>query len=476
MTNVMKKAAKYLIRFFALCMACGFCSAKSKETYHITLTIEGNNDTVMYMGHYYAAGNLVVDTAKRDRKGQFVFSGTKELKPGMYFFANPKGNYADFVVYHEKPFFKFKTIERNWTLNMEVEGSKENQLVYNYQRMIDNIYKEFENQRAGLDSATAANFYHTTIRSTIDSASRAFIKTNPNCMIAKVLMVSIPPEVPLLDDTGRELSNNERFYYMLDHYFDNIPLDDEMIIRTPKGVFYQHIMDYLDRALKGALPSDIIPRVDAMLDRCTPDGEVFQWLLLTCAQKYLQSNVMSYDEIYVHLILKYYANANWAEPSSIEQEVDRATKWDRLLIGREAPELIMFDTLRHAHSLHRMPSEYKLLVFWSPTCGHCKQTVPKLYSHFEHYADSLSLSVYAVLTEPDESTIKQWKNFLANNHIDNPLWVNLNGGETNIDWREVYDVQTTPQVYLLDGDNKILAKKLDGELFELVLKNLIKKK
>jgi hypothetical protein len=36
----------------------------------------------------------------------------------------------------------------------------------------------------------------------------------------------------------------------------------------------------------------------------------------------------------------------------------------------------------------------------------------------------------------------------------------LDGGEANVDWHDVYDIQSTPQIYLLDENNIIQAKKL----------------
>ena len=51
--------------------------------------------------------------------------------------------------------------------------------------------------------------------------------------------------------------------------------------------------------------------------------------------------------------------------------------------------------------------------------------------------------------------------------------MNLNGAEANVDWREVYDITTTPQVYLIDNkDHKFIAKKLNGSLMEQLCNQL----
>ena len=146
-------------------------------------------------------------------------------------------------------------------------------------------------------------------------------------------------------------------------------------------------------------------------------------------------------------------------------------------MGKEAPELILFDTLHRAASLHHMPGRYTLLLFWSPTCGHCREIIPAVYKVFDHYSDSLQVSAFAILTEPDDNTVVRWKQFLAEHHMSHPYWVDLNGSEANVDWRQVYDITTTPQIYLIDNkDHKFLAKKLNAEILENIFKALMEKK
>ena len=88
-------------------------------------------------------------------------------------------------------------------------------------------------------------------------------------------------------------------------------------------------------------------------------------------------------------------------------------------------------------------------------------------------ADSLDMTAFAILSEPEETTVVKWKQFLKDHEMDNPRWINLNGGEANVDWREVYNVETTPQIYLIDNEtHKFLAKKLNAELLELISKQL----
>lgn len=443
--------------------------AAAKPKYKITLQIDGNHDSMLTMGYYYAQHTYACDSAVNDGHGRFVFEGDRDLLPGLYFFTDRKGRYVDFVVYHEKPNFKFHTDERDWQRNMEVKGSKQNPLFYNFHRSTDLLYEQLEEAKGQMNDSAYRAYRDVQMRR-IDTVRLDFIRSHPESMLSRMMNATKDPAAP-----PDSLKGNERYFYFMRHYFDNMPLDDDFLVRTPKAVFYQRVSDYVDRHMQGLPPSAICPLLDSLIDRAEPSKEVFKWLVHTLTEKYLQSNVMVYDEVYVHLVQRYYATgkAYWMTPTGIDKEVERASKWERLLVGREAPELILFDTLHRPASLHHMPGRYTLLLFWSPTCGHCREIIPEVYKVFDRVADSVDMTAFAILSEPDEGTVKKWKKFLDDHHMDNRRWVNLNGGEANIDWRDVYDVQTTPQIYLVENkEHKFVAKKMNAQLLEQIIKQL----
>ena len=467
------------IGLFALCCilapwsAPSAQAAKPRNAYEITLRIEGGTDTMMLMGNYYARGNQVVDTAYCDAKGRFLFSGTDTLPWGLYFFANPKGEYVEFVVYKEKPFFTFETKAADWTLNMKVKGSKENDFFFDFHRIDSEVTKDLMAKERTLDSAAFEAYkYNTLIR--LDSVKTSLIRQHPERMLSKMMLATRENETPEVDEKGDSLTLEQRKDYYFRHYFDHIPLDDNFFVRTPKAVFYDRVMQFFDSYLKYAPPRIIEDYIDTVMRKALKAPDVFQYLVIQLTQKYLQSNVMVHDEVYVYLVQNYFATeANfWSSPSGIEKELARANKWERLLVGHEAPELILYDTLRVPHSLHSMPNRWKLLIFWSPNCGHCKHIIPKVYEIYMANREKYDLGVFAILSEPDDKTRVDWHNFLRDKGIDSPTWINLDGGEANVDWHDVYDINSTPQIYLIDQNNLIQAKKLSDANLEQALRGI----
>lgn len=446
-----------------------------KGGYRLSLTIKGCTDSIMYMGNYYAGKTYATDTARINKKGQFVFERSRTLMPGLYFFTNTTGRYVEFAIHNDETYVDFTTDDRNWTQYMKVKGSLENELFFNYHRFNGWIYSQIDSANKVKTDEAAFVAYREKMMDKMDSMKYAIIDSYPHSLVTLMMNATREPIVPAKDEKGNELDDRARYLYYMDHYFDNVDLTDDALIRTPEAIFQKRMLDFFDKYLKGADAQTICQYADTLIERARPSKENFKYLVHTITEKYLQSNIMGYDAVYVHLIKRYYAtgDAYWSSPSVIDEQVKRAETWDRLLIGKVAPDLYMRDDMGVAHNLHSMPGKYKLLIFWSPTCGHCKTMIPQLYKKYAEYRDIYNISAYAVLSEPDDATRPKWRKFIKDNNLD---WINIDGGEANIDWHEVYDIVTTPQIFLLDENNKILAKRLNADLFEQIITILEKKK
>ena len=447
-----------------------------KPSYVINLHINGATDDTVYLGNYYAKGTYAIDTAINDGKGNYHFSRDIELKDGLYFFTNQKGKFFEFVIYKETPKFSFTTDNNDWKRNVKVKGSRENEIFFAFHNERSSLTDALEAASKKVEAKTMTKEEFEAFRSSQllknDSLMMKYISQYPDCMFTKMMNATKPIEVPLVDDHGDSLTANQRWEYYADHCFDNMPLDEDFLIRTPENVFHKKFEDYMNTTLKHTMPSFIVSHWDKIIDRSRPSPEMFKYLVHTVTEHYLQSNVMVYDSVYVHMIHRYYAtgDAVWASPSSIDDNVKRADTWEKILVGKQAPELILKDTLGAYHSLTMECNrhQYTLLIFWSPTCGHCKVTIPEMREVLDKYGKQYDIAPFAILSEPDDATRPKWKKFINDHNLN---WLNLDGGECNVDWKEVYDVTTTPKIFLLDRNRKIIAKKFSAQVFEDLIKN-----
>ena len=143
------------------------------------------------------------------------------------------------------------------------------------------------------------------------------------------------------------------------------------------------------------------------------------------------------------------------------------------MIGKKPPNLVFKDTLDRYHSLYHLSADYTLLFFYDPDCGHCNKVAPKVKAVCDSLVGiGVDIKVFAVTTEFD---VEKWKEFINKHNTRN--WINV--GDIQFDdegnpvatsnWREQYDIHSTPVVYLLDQEKKIIAKRIsDKQIVEII--------
>jgi thiol-disulfide isomerase/thioredoxin len=181
---------------------------------------------------------------------------------------------------------------------------------------------------------------------------------------------------------------------------------------------------------------------------------------------------MGMDRVFVYLVENYFmkGDAYWLDNDALGKYYDRAAKIAPNLIGRVGAEIKMVGTDDKEHSLSDIKSKYTVVVFWDPTCGHCQKEIPALDSLYNAELKQKGVTIYAVRTEGDE---KLWKDFIAKNKLGD--WINVYDPEHKSNYRSMYDVYSTPVIYLLDEKKIIRGKRLDHTNIMDVI-NMLEKK
>ena len=170
----------------------------------------------------------------------------------------------------------------------------------------------------------------------------------------------------------------------------------------------------------------------------------------------------------------------WVDEEQLKKIIERAEKIAPNLIGKTASEFtdiygraFMKDPNGKFHTLGSVKADYTLLVFYGPTCGHCKTEIPKIKNTLDSLINlKYNIKTFAVATEFD---IEEWKKFIKEQKTEN--WINVadishdkDGNPlASSDWRDKYDIYSTPVVYLLDEKKKILAKRINHKQFAEII-------
>ena len=460
---------------------------KSKINYKISGEVIGLKDSTVMLAYYFGGKQYATDTADVIN-GKFTFSGNKELKGGMYLVVLSESKYFDLIVSEQN--FSFSTKLDDLVGAMTFKSSKENPPFYEYLNFITEMQKQVTPIRKQLETAQGDAKKDLQVKAQeIDEKVKAyrtnFLIKNADKFFSKIIMAATEVEIPEapLDSTGSPDKNFSYLFYKK-HFWDNIDFSDERMLRTP--IFFSKMDQYLEK-LTAKHPDSINISADILVKKARANDEIFKYVVSYITSTYERSKIMGMDAVFVHMVEKYYITnqCNWVDSTELVKIADRAQKIAPNLIGRKAAEFYDFygkpfmqDTLGIVHTLNEINADYTVLVFFGPTCGHCKKEMPKI----KHDVDSLiaagyDIKTFAVATEFDK---KEWKKFINDQKIGD--WINVadinHDAEGNpvasSDWRDKYDIYSTPVIYLLDKEKKIIAKRISHTQIVEILSRLAK--
>jgi peroxiredoxin len=458
----MKKTILQLIfTIFTLFFTLSIIAGTPETPYEIKVKFKSLKNQECYLGFEFGTQKYVTDTTQIDDKGVAVFKGDKALDGGIYLIITKKKDFFEFILTESKVYLETDT--GDFIKNTKVIVSDENKVFFaylnfmqdNYTQKLD-IEKNLKGYKEPVDSLKIKPLKLKLNQ--LDTASKYYrkdlAKNYPNSFFVKILK-------SLDEPLAREKMTNEsdsvyslyiyNFYQW--HFFDNVDFSDKRLLRTP--VLENKMDKYLDK-LTYRNPDSVKYAAARVIEKSRANDEVFKYVLPRVFNKYASSKYMGQDAIFVYLAEKYYLNglAYWTDSSQLSKIYDRVVKVKNNLIGLKAPELIMKDTNDKYVSLNQMKSVYTVLIFWDASCGHCKKEVPRLKQIYDSIGNRDSFDVFAVYIGTD---IKEWKNFIKEHKL---TWVNASDVHNYSNFRMLYDIYSTPVVYILDDKKLIQAKRI----------------
>jgi thiol-disulfide isomerase/thioredoxin len=447
-----------------------FVAVRAQTGYQIDVQLKPYKNTQVYLGYYYGEVRALADSAKLDAASKGTFKGKEPLPGGIYFIVTPSKQIMLELLIDKDQRFSISADSANLPASVKFSGSEENRQFQEYSlytgtmgMKVNQLNQQLATAKTKKDSAdinSKVRTYTTNLQKFRDSISKKY----PGSFLEALLKAMQEPNIPpATQHPGGKYDSNFVYHYYKDHYWDDMSYTDDRMARTP---FFESKLEKYYRDLVSPNPDSLIKEIDHMLLYSRASKEMYKFLMVHFVQKYINPQYMGQDAVFVHLFEKY-INANKAEfftPQYKDFAAKRAYSLMANLIGRQAPQLYMIDSLNKPKSLYSGNSKFTVVVFWDPTCSHCKEIVPKVDSIYEAAWKNLGVQVYAVKTD---GTREQWLNFIKEHHLNGWTHVFPEPGKDDAEiaagrpgYKQLYDVYQTPMLYLLDKDKRIIAKKL----------------
>lgn len=466
---------------FVLLVVCSSLLFSQVPAFELKVTFHPFKNQYIYLGYHYGKQKPIIDSVLLNQNSWGVFKSDKKREKGVYLIGYPnKSGYFEILIDKEQKFSVFADTA-NLLNTLRFEGSPDNDLFLQYQRYTAARATEIENAKIQLaNSKTAADSAHW--QSVIEKNStdiqknrQQIMEKHPGATITALLKAMKDPTIPpAAQHPGGQYDSLFAFRYYKDHYWDDTYFFDERLARTS---FFEEKLDRYFEQLVAPDPDSVIKELDWMLAYASANEEMQRFLLTKFINRYLNMKYMWEDRVFVHLFEKYFSQKEYAWLPEKGRKIifDRAYSLMANLFGNPAADIELPDSSGQIKTLYAIKAPYTVVIFWDPTCGHCKETLPRIDSIFRYKWKALQVALFAIGKESD-GTKSDWLKFINDHQLKD--WVHVYytkaANEARIKnqipgYYQLYDVQSVPTLYLLDKDKRILAKKIPFEQMDEVL-------
>jgi thiol-disulfide isomerase/thioredoxin len=459
---------KKIFLFFALTF---IFTTLFSQSYNIKFKVNGVTDSIAILGYHFGDKKYVKDTVKII-KNQGVFKGDKPLAHGMYFILFPKeNNFFDILIDDDQQFSLTTDTTNFFRKNLKFKGSVANSEFRNFDKSIENVNEEFAELTKKFKQKDLSDKQKTELQNKakeLEKQRRKIILNNynnaKNSTFKSVIGLLLEPEIPKFtvseNTTNKDsILKTKEYYYYKNHYFDYVNFTDSVIIRTP--FFIPKFEKYISQIISQN-PDTVAKECINLIEKARGNNPVFSYLINYSLVYNEKAKLMGMDKVFVEIAKKYYATgeATWADSAYKAKVIDKMKKTEPNLIGNYAPDIRNVETYEgKTTSLNKIKNKYKIIIFWSPTCGHCKKSVPKLYKYYKELKQqNIDVEVFAVLESRD---VDKWRKFIKDKEITD--WINVYDKTEKTYFHYYYDVFSTPVIYVLDKNFKIIAKRISAE-------------
>ena len=490
----------------SFCLFSIIASSFAQAGHEIKISFKNCKDSVVYLAYYQFDKSYLADTCKKVVKGNIVFKGKNNLEKGIYYLVSQdKARYFDFFINDQTQKLVISTDTADLVKNLKSTSSKENDDFFSYIRFITTKNKEYGEVRSktkGMNAKDSAAFMQEkgkALNEAVMAYENTFLETHKGTFVGDVINLKMEKEAKEIPkaSNGRPDSLYNYVYYK-NHFWDGVNFQDDGIMRTP--FFADKLKKYFSNVVIQN-PDSVSIEIDRMMAK-TKAGTMMQKLLIAHFLFTSESSkLMGFDKIFVHVINKYIKSGMAKEvydAATIEKIIERGKILEPLLLGNQAPDLLMIDTLGHKKiakmgfdtvktstgatklyydnaqnlaqtfvPLYGTKADYLVLVFWDVDCGHCKTEIPKLLEEYHALKkEGYDIKVFSVYTQHE---YEKYRKYIIDNKLD---WINIYDGVHINNIKEKYDIYSTPVIYMLDNNKRIKAKRIGTEQVKDIVKQM----
>ncbi len=388
-----------------------------------------------------------------DDNGNFEIKLNKSVTEGMYrlVYAQPQDECNFDIIYNAK-----EDIELNFTHKKGVHfiNSKENNLMHSYTNAMTLVSQDIGKLygQTPKDSLAIIQTFKTQ-----QQLQETYQKKANGTLAAHFINASNPYTPTHFEDVNTYIKNIEA------HFFDHIDFNN--VLLQSSDFLIERMFNYIysfGNSSQQVIDLPYKKHIDLVYEQMQNSSITVKKNLLELL--WLQMLDQAYDSTANYISDTYLLDI--AKTLKDDALITRLEISKRLSLGNVAPDFsfeISENGKKHTKKLSELEATKNyILVFWSSTCGHCLEEIPKL----QQFLKTTNKSNFQVLAFGLEHEKGNWEKEIKKY----PEFIHIYGKDK---WRNevarLYNITGTPSYFILDKDKKITAKPYDLEAIEAVL-------
>jgi len=456
-------------------------STEGAESPHIVIELQGAPAGMVsligiFEGQYYKA-----DSAMADASGRVVFQRDEPYQPGMLFALYPDRTTVQMLVDKDQT-FTLKANKSNLTGTMQVEGSLDNELLYESLRFdqqqqpdMARIARELQNESPGSPRYKQLIEERYALLDKRKAYLQELFDKYPHSFFTTFKKAGQNPDIRYITKADGYTLDTVRYAWLYRRAFwDDVDFSDKRLLYTPviSNKLKRYITELTPQNPDSILNASYYLVDEKLLKWPNYDPEYYKyfvnWIVLQYDPK--ESEVMDSEKIFVRMIQKYftYDRVFWADSVEVYGLQQRAYEMSGSLLGQKGPNVTAPGPDGKMYSLYDLKAPYIIVYMYNPTCEHCAVETPKLVKFYHEWKDR-GVDVFGIALDTNHD---EWVEYIEKNHMP---WVNV-FDPTNRAIYAKYFVDITPEMYVLNPDRILIGKNLKTHQLPIIIERDMKKR
>ncbi|WP_294183478.1 DUF5106 domain-containing protein [uncultured Sphingobacterium sp.] len=255
-----------------------------------------------------------------------------------------------------------------------------------------------------------------------------------------------------------ELKQKEPKKTTLDTYWNDYSFTDTLAIKDPE-VSEQRFVNFISLFPYNDL-KEVKTSIENLLRLSEKNKKVFIFFKEQYAHYLADPNSPLRNDLYYEYVLSYLANSlanTETERSRYQMQLEMIQKNQ---IGMQITDFSYLDSKGNIKKLSDMTGKACLLLFYDPSCPHCKDILKELKSSqvLNNLISFQKLSVIAIDPLGDKALWKEYQPMIPNN------WINGFDYADTLIKKQLFSIKAYPTIYLTNNQGTILLKDPDYQV------------